>query len=286
MKNAVFSDLDIDERQSLARSYTDSAERWLRHLIHSKLSAASGTNYITQGPFGSDLQRRVVTKIQSSPSSFPREVDATTFDQLVVITCHPKCWHHFEPALIAAYPLKVEEARRFLTRIQDIRNEVAHLRPITVRQLEQALCYSNDLSDSIKNHFEATGMANEFYVPTFLSYADSLGNRGQFQPSGHSYRGEDLSTDRHKRLYPGDTLTVELEVDPSFDVGSYSVVWWLKTRPDGQGNDRKAVISITEAHISQRMELQFKLTTTNSWHRDSSGADDIIDLYYRVPPRP
>ncbi len=129
-------------------------------------------------------------------------------------------------------------------------------------------------------------MAKEFYVPTFISYSDSLGNAGYFNLSESYYRGEDLSTPSHKRLYPGDTLIIELEVDPSFDANDYFVTWWIKTRPIDRGDGQRAVITLADAQIGQRMEIQFKLKTTNSWHRSSGGDDDIIDFYYRVLPPP
>jgi hypothetical protein len=284
MREAVFSAFDAAERQNFVRTYTDSAERWLRHLVHLTLGRTIGPNYITQGPWKKDLIQRISTKIHSTPGIFTREVDATTFDQLVDIVCHPKHWDVFKDALARAYPDGVQEARTFLTRIQDIRNNVAHLRACSVRELEQALCYSNDLADSIKAHFQATDMAKEFYVPVFVSFSDSLGNAGHFRPSEWHFRGEDLSTNVHKRLFPGDVLTLELDVDPSFDPSTYSVTWRIKTHPHDKGDGKKAVIPITEAHIGQRMEIQFKLVTTNSWHRSSDGSDDIIDLHYRVLP--
>lgn len=286
MRDSVFSAFDADERQSFVRTHTDSAERWLRHLVHLTLTQTIGLNYMTQGPWKKDLVQQISAKIRSQPASFSREVDATNFDQLIDVVCHPNHWNAFKDALAAAYPDGDREARTFLTRIQDIRNHVAHLRACSVRQLEQALCYSNDLADSIKAHFQVMDMAKEFYVPTFVSFTDSLGNASSLTPSEWHYRDADLSTSTHRRLFPGEVLTLELDVDPSFDPSTYSVTWWVKTRPQDKGNGRKAVIPIAEAHIGQRMEIQFKLVTTNSWHRDSSGVDDTIDLYYRVLPLP
>lgn len=286
MKNTVFDEFDTDERQSFVRAHTDSAERWLRHLVELTLRPKMGPNYITQGPWKKDLIQKFTVKIQSQPAQFTREIDATTFDQLVDIVCHPNHWADFKDALSTAFPDGLQEARTFLTRLQVIRNHVAHVRPCSVRQMEQALCYSNDVADSVKAHFQATGMSKEFYVPTFVSYADSLGNAGHFPPSEYYFRGQDLSTSEYKRLYPGDVLTIELEVDPSFDVASYNVNWYIKAHTFDRGVGRKAVIKITNAHIGQRMEIQFKLKTTNSWHRSSTGDDDVVDIHYRVLPSP
>lgn len=277
------NDLNVDERTSIARAYTDSAERWLRHLVDRTLEPSLGKTYITNGPWNKPLKEGIAQKISADPNKFSREVDATTFGQLTYMVCHPQHWADFNQALQHAYPNGPAEAKTFLQRIQDIRNDVAHIRPISVRQLEQAICYSNDLADSVKSYFIGVGMSEEFYVPKFISYVDSLGNSGLIEPSDSYYRAVDFSSPASKRLYPGDVLTVELEVDPSFDRDTYSVNWWLKTLPNGGGDGSKAVIPITTAHVGQRMELQFRLITKNDWHR-SNGHDDVVDLYYRVPP--
>lgn len=286
MKNAVFIDFDADERASFIRAHTDSAERWLRHLADLTLRPAMGQQYITEGRWKKDLIRKVVDKIRAQPTQFPREIDATTFDQLIDIICHPDHWRKFQAGLAAAYPDGVQEARTFLTRLQDIRNHVAHLRPCSIRQMEQALCYSNDVAESIKQHLQAIGMSKEFYVPTFVSYSDSLGNYGNFSASEWHYREVNLSDVQHERLYTEDVLIIELEIDPSFDPKTYNVTWYIKTHPSWKGEGRKAIIALTEEHISQRIEIQFKLKTTNSWHKSSSGFDDIVDFYYRVLPTP
>lgn len=286
MKNAIFNNFDADERASFIRTYTDSAERWLRHLVDLTLRPIMGQHYITQGPWKKDLIRRVVDKIQTQPTQLQREIDATTFDQLIDMICHPDHWRNFRDGLATAYPDGVEEARTFLTRLQDIRNGVAHLRPCSIRQMEQALCYSNDVAESVKQHLQATGMSKEFYVPTFVSYSDSLGNYGNLPASEWHYRAIDLSNLHHKRLYPRDVLTIDVDVDSSFDQESYDVIWYIKTHPSWRGEESKAIITLTEEHISQRIEIQFKLKTTNSWHKESGGFDDILDLYYRVLPTP
>ncbi|MCA2716756.1 MAG: hypothetical protein IM485_02970 [Microcystis sp. M169S2] len=286
MTQLILNAIDAAERQLIAHAHTDSAERWLRQLVDISLKPVMGVNYITDGPWKNDIKRKVLVKLETEPGQFKRQIDATTFDQLIDIVLHPEHWAKFKDALSAAYPNGREEARTFLTRLQVIRNHVAHLRPCSTRQMEQALCYANDLADSIKAHYQAIGMSREFNVPTFVSYVDSLGNTGYFEQNEYHYRAEDLTTSMHRRLYPGDVLTAELEIDPSFDPSTYTVTWYIKTHPGDRGVGRKASITVTEAHIGLRMEVQFKLKTTNSWHRSSSGDDDVVDLYYRVLPLP
>ena len=86
-------------------------------------------------------------------------------------------------------------------------------------------------------------------------------------------------------LRPGDTLTLELEIDPSFDPSSYKLTWgsakgFSTFIPDGS----KAVIAITNKQVSQRFDIHCRLTTNKEWHRMQMGADDFLMLYYKVLP--
>lgn len=205
MKQAPFSDFDEAERREFIRTHRDSAERWLRYLVDVTLSQLTGPKYLTQRPWKNEFVRQVFAKISDRPDQFKREIDATTFDQLIDMVCHPAHWNEFEDALTTAYPDGIEEAKTFLMRLKAMRNDAAHVRPCSVRQMEQALCYGNDLADSIKAHFQRVGMAKEFNVPTFVSFSDSLGNSGHFTPADSYLRGEMLDThgqlsERHRRM--------------------------------------------------------------------------------------
>ena len=270
-----------DGRTAIARRYTESAEAWLRKLVHANLFARSGSSYITAGDWNKPLRTYVEAKYRESPSKYTREVDATTFEQLIDMVCHPQHWSKWSDALKEAYPEGAGEARTFLCRLQTIRNNVSHGQVCSGRQLEQAICYTNDLADSIKNDFRRKGLSREFNVPTFVRVLDNLGNSEHLTP-GHHFRGSDFSETGTRVLYPGDTLIAEVEVDPSFDASGYDVVWWVKTT-SGSGYGTKAIIPIENRHVGERMELQFKLTTKLDWHR-GGGYDDALDIYYKVLP--
>lgn len=285
MSEYLPTELPATLRQEACRRYLDSAEAWLRKLVHSELSNTYGPMYITSGPWKKDLIQHVSERIKGEPRKFTREIDATTFEQLTDIVCHPNFLSSFKQSLQSAYPQGVEVARTFMERIRSIRNDVAHGRQCSARQLEQAICYSNDIAESIKEYFRGKNLAKEFNVPTFVEFNDNVGNSEKIAP-GAFFRGIDFTGTGRQRLYPGDVLLAEVEVDPSFDKTLYEVEWWLKTGPGGRGNGNAARIEITNRHVGERMELQFKLKTTSEWHRDSSGYDDLIDFYYRVLPPP
>ena len=165
------------QRHDFARRYVESAEEWLRKLIHYQLSKTNGEEYLSKGNWKRDLIEQIIRKKTKNSAQLDREIDATTFDQAIDILCHPNCWGtEFKVPLHPVYPFGREEARFFLSQLKDIRNEVSHLRNCSMRQLEKAICYSNDLIDAIKAFFKDINMQRVYNVPMIVRYVDSIGN--------------------------------------------------------------------------------------------------------------
>jgi hypothetical protein len=144
---------------------------------------------------------------------------------------------HFRVALRHVYPLGREEARHFLIRLRDIRNDVSHGRGCSLRRLEQAICYSNDLIESLQMYFGQNNMQKAFNVPSIIRFSDSLGNTSYLEnvPEDVNSRVVDLRRGGHGNLYPGDTLLAEIEVDPSFQENEYDVAWDVFGGENGTG---------------------------------------------------
>ena len=89
-------------------------------------------------------------------------------------------------------------------------------------------------------------------------------------------------------LRPGDTLTLELEIDPAFDRAAYTILWnstkpWSAEPVEGT----RVVIPISNKQVAQQFDVQCRITTNRDWHRMHMGADDFLLLYYKVlPPLP
>ena len=80
-------------------------------------------------------------------------------EDAIYIICKPELLKdHFRVPLAIAFPDGREEARTFLNRILAPRNNLAHANAISTRQSEQVVCYSNDVIDSLKQHYRAIGM--------------------------------------------------------------------------------------------------------------------------------
>ncbi|NRP70631.1 hypothetical protein ILFOPFJJ_01512 [Ensifer psoraleae] len=277
--------LDDAGRTTVARRYVDAAESWLRKLIHHQLHAARGASYLTTGGILKKPEtEKLKVKIASDPARYAREVDATSFEQTKKIICHVDRWgQHFRPALHSAYPLGREQCELFLDRLIAIRNDLQHGRPCSVRQLEQAICYTNDLSDAVKAFFREQSMARQYDVPMFVRYIDSLGNESRLEGVPTDISTRNIDWRRHGRgdLYPGETLVAEVEVDQTFDRSGYEVSWTLYGYDKHSGT--KAVVPIENVHVGEQLELTFEVVSDRDWHR-SAGIDDRLTLLFRVLP--
>lgn len=272
------------QREELARRYVQGAENWLRKLLHHQLSNQFGQQYITNGPWKNEVKEHVKGMKSKHQGRFMREIDATTFEQAIYLVCHNDYWKTlFEPALLSAYPNGRNEAKTFLERIKDIRNDVSHGDGCTARQLERAICYSNDLADSIKEFFRGLDMQREYDVPLIVQYTDNRGNKSTMEevPLDMSARFIDWRGSGSGDLRPGDNLVAEVEIDPNFDRSEYSVNWCVYGHEKSEGNI--ASIKIEKRHVGEQLEVRFEIISTRDWHRQN-GRDDFLSAIYRVLP--
>jgi len=271
------------EREEIARRFVTSAEEWLRKLVHYELSQRFGSTYIAAGNFGQKLVKSVAEKLKSLPPG-TRQVDATTFEQVVSIVCHPDHWKSsFEPAIRPAFPPGSDAARFYLEQLVGIRNDVSHGRGCDSRQVEKAICYTNDLTDAIKSYFRKISMDREFDVPMFVQYDDNRGNHSDLSGVSTNINNRIIDWRRIARgvLRPGDTLVAEVEVDATFSKDDYTVLWLHSA--GGYGDGTRATIEITPAFVGEQFEISFELRATKEWHR-AFGMDDRLTLIYKVLP--
>ena len=286
MNIEVAETLTTVARTDIARQHLDAAEAWLRRLVHYQLSQIDNLTYLTDGEILKKEERaKLKAKIASAPEKYQREIDATTFDQLLRVICQAERWRdYFSAPLGAVYPLGLEECRIFLGRLIDIRNDLQHGRVCSVRQLEQAICYTNDLSDPLKKFFREQTMSRDYDVPLFVRYTDNRGNQSTLEGVSLTMANRNIDWRRHGNgdLYPGDTLVAEVEVDPTFAPATY-VVSWHSHSYTLHGEGTRALVHIENQHVGEQFELWFQLKTNLDWHR-YAGIDDRLTLLFRVLP--
>lgn len=288
----MFYALTEDQIRDLCKGKIESLEHWLRRLIDEKLAASYG-DYLSyvDGAGNRLIKKGIVDKLEErlkkEPTRYVRKIDALLLSDAIDVICNPQLYGIFSPALASAFPEGRDEARTFMCRLLDPRNRLAHSNPISLHQAEQVVCYSNDVIESLKQHYGAIGMQSEYNVPTILKFSDSLGNlcfRNQMIGSA----GEvlmDLSDQPTSVLYPGDILTLEVEVDPAFGPTDYTISWKcsadsVEPIPSGP----KATINITTKHVAEHMIIWCNITSNNEWHRMGVRGDDSLSVLYKVRP--
>ncbi len=290
----LFYNLRDAEMRSICKDKIESLEHWLRRLIDDTLTQPYGDYFSYTDSKGNrlirgSLSQQVENRRLGEPNRYPRKIDAVLLEDAVDIICKPELFQqHFRKSLIDAFPDGREEARTFLNRLLAPRNNLAHANAISVRQAEQIICYCNDVIESLKKYYSELGMQQEYNVPLILKVTDSFGNvftRSQFDRCHDGGIMLSFFDKPNMFLRSGDILTLELEIDPSFDPSSYILTWgsaksFSTPIPDGS----KAVIAITNKQVSQQFDIQCRLTTNKEWHRMHNGADDFLMLYYKVLP--
>jgi hypothetical protein len=287
--------LSDDERRSHCRREIEALEHWLRRLVHEAFSETYGPAYFDADGedgnrlFKSQTVRATRERRDRHPLRYPRPIDATTFDELVSAICKSQNYkRHFRDALRAAFPEGGEEARTFLGRIARIRNDLSHTNPITLHDAARAICYSQDVIASLKEYYAAMNEQREYNVPMVIRVADSRGKTGQGAELGDRPARVavcSFHTTSSGRLYPGDRIAIEVEVDPTFERSSYRLQWACPGNHPKFGDTERVVIEIDETHVQERFHVNCMVISNSVWHRFGN-YDDYVRMIYKVlPPR-
>lgn len=119
------------------------------------------------------IKNEIVKSLQArkanEPHRYPRLIDAVLLDDAINIISNPNLYNkHFHEIFKSAYPDGREEARTFMKKLIPARNSLSHANPISTRQAEQVICYSNNIIDAIKKYYTLKNMDNEYNVPLIL----------------------------------------------------------------------------------------------------------------------
>ena len=123
----------------------------------------------------------------------------------------------------------------------------------------------------------------EFNVPRIIRFKDSFGNEVHFDKSAKQAMASFIGK-KEFYLRPGDTLSLEVEIDNSFADDEYTVVWRAIKQIPNFGNTKKICLLIEEHHIGEELNIQCVVTSNKSWHRMQQGYDDLLLLWYTVLP--
>ena len=216
---------------------------------------------------------------------FPRLVDTLFLDEIIYLLCkhslYKKC---FKKVLDLIYPDGMMEAKTYLSSIIPIRNKLSHSNPISVREAEKAICYSNDFVDGVKEYMKKTGQQTIYNVPNIIKINDSLGN--EFYLNKNVSFESIIINDKNGNLYEfeiGDEYTVWLTLDPSFDISDYNFTCKEGNLTVISNESIKINLKMTEQLVGERKAVFCTLRSSKNWHR-YNGYDQQFALVFKVLP--
>jgi len=284
----MYYGMGFDELRSYCRKCIDSLEHWARRLIHEQLTEKYGSNYLCAVNANNEpivkksIRENVENLLLNHPLRFKRPVDALFLDDIVYFLCNPNFYAElFKSALDFNYPQGRETVREFLSRIVPIRNALSHSNPISIRQAEQVICYSNDFIEGLKKYYEQRGMDRMWNVPRFIKATDSLGN--VFYPNEDmlatlSCHVFDLSNTNNS-FKVGDTYTIELEIDSTFEESLYLIKWSEKPHDIYRSdlfNSKIYSKTFDESNVMHTFTISADIISTKTWHRFGNYDDSLV----------
>lgn len=280
-----------DKLRSICKEKIEALEYWLRRLIDDALKEAYGDylNYQDDKgnkPIRGEISKKIKERQQSDPKRYPRAIDAILLDDAISIVCNPNLYKIFDPAFQQAFPDGHKVLRTYLERLIVPRNNLSHANPISIRQAEQVICYAHDIIDSLKAYYLDKGMQNIYNVPQILKVTDSFGSVFYFNKKYETRSGIffiDETKNYEKWLRPNDTLSLEIEVDPSFDITDYDIVWKHRADNSSLKMGNKIVIPISNKHVGESFTITAKIISKLDWHKYSS-YDHRLMISYKVVP--
>ena len=284
-----------NEMRNHCKRAIEGLEFWLRRLIDNRLSDAYGPNYVdatrADGSriIRSELSRKLVERLKAEPQRFSRDIDAALLDEQIDIICNPVLYKdHFRVALESLFPQGNEVARTTLQRLIAPRNALYHSNPLSVHAAYRVLCYSMDVVEALKDYYARISMAEQYNVPTVIKVSDSLGRVEHLSGSNRHPNGPamiDYSNDASAYLRCGDTISIEVEVDPAFDAEDYDIEWLISNIGGPKTVGPKFSLVLIDRYVSTRFCVVCRVTSKKAWHKLGT-FDDQIDIAYRVLPPP
>ena len=114
-----------------------------------------------------------------------------------------------------------------------------------------------------------------------------LGHVVQFSDANPDVRGAraiNFSRKEGDFLRCGDTLSIEVDVDPTFaPTRKYKIIWLIANVGGPRIEGSKFVLTLGEKYVSTHFTAVCRVISDKGWHR-LGDHDDQIDIVYRVLP--
>lgn len=280
-----------EEIRSLCRVNIEAFEKWARTIIDSELTKNLGVNYfdLELAPnvpvVKKSIRDKTAQMMRSNPQRFHRKIDTLFLDEIIYLLCRNDLYKRFfKDFLDLIYPDGNAEARTYLNRLVPIRNCLSHSNPISIRDAERCICYTNDFIDGVKQYFYDKGEERVFNTPNAIKLNDSLGNEFQLNKDTmfESICINRTGTTQLHQSHLGERYSAWLTLDPSFTPEQYTIEWHIECGRH-LGNDSRLDIEIAEDMIRERCPIYCTIKSTKSWHR-YRGYDQQFAIVFQVLP--
>lgn len=282
-----FLKLTEPELRDIAKRHIETLEFWLRRVADECLTRAGGSNYWEAEPpiVRQNIRERVTARMNQAPTGrFSRWVDATLLEHLIELLNNDQLYReHFKPYFTELFPANSSFGREHLKFILDkcavIRNTLYHANPVAVRQVEQSVCYTNDIIDSIKAHYLQENQYMDFNAPSIITYSDSYGKLVHLKQLNDNI----IRYNRERKFRVGDRIKMRLEIDSSFRPDSYDIKW-TKEMSEIIGTGNELEVEFDESWIGELRTVIAILTSNKSWHRQGNWDDQLGVNFTILPP--
>lgn len=283
----MFYQFSQEELRALCRTHIETLEMWARRFIHETLVQNYGKNYFDYKNSNGDplinkeIRNNVLKLGEKHPQIKQRPVDGMYFEDLIKILCNPKLYKHFKSALDYMYPQGNGEVRCFLSRLIPTRNALSHANPISIRQAEQVVCYTNDFIDGLKSYYKDVGMDKVWNVPKIIRATDSFGNVFVLPVEEKTPLNVFTVT---QPMYCGDTYSVQVDIDPSFDTEEYEIYWLRKELELKEyRNKTKLSIQFEIQDVTMLYTVTCCVASKREWHKFGQFDSELM-LHLQVRP--
>lgn len=278
------------ELRSICKVSIENLEKWARLIIDKEMTNQYGKNYFYATENNSPIiKKEIIEKTEKmkkeNSNRFSRNIDTLFLDEIIYFLCkkdlYKKC---FKKCLDITYPDGRMEAKTFLSKIIPIRNKLSHSNPISIREAEKAICYSNDFVEGAKEYMKQEGKQTEYNVPNIIKINDSLGNE-YFLNKNVSFEMIEIKDDNNLHEFEiGDKYSVWLTLDPSFERERYIFCWSAENGTKLQVNNLDRIdLVLDESLVGERQAIYCTLKSNNNWHR-YRGYDQQFAIVFKVLP--
>lgn len=272
-----------EELRGFCKKHIETLESWLRRLIDEEMTQNFWENYFIEDKekwwniIKKSISDWVRSRFNTNKWQYKKLIDATFFEDLISIVGNTENDFIFNKYFKNAYPNWSNEIKYFLWKLKNIRNKLYHVNPISIREAEQVVCYSNDIIESFKIAYKNNNMETEYNAPKFIRSIDSFGNEENFlNDCNFDYRKNDCN------FRPWDILSIEVFVDATFDPSDYKIQWKSNFKEISEWS--KLELKITDEMINSYFMIDCFVISNKKWHRHWFYDDSISFIYQVLPP--